>query len=279
MAKLNLSDVVYGGRLHDVLWQNNPNATVANCLANCTTLAYGLSKVKPVSKIVNASNWHNYLINGWTFTKFDRNKVKAGDIIEWVKGVHVAIVDEVKDGVIYLHSSWYTGDHGVAIYNGQFDTRSFSSLKQVSDFMSENYPTRMYHYWDLDWECKGVGSEPEYLLVAPESKKIEPVEENPNVDQIYVSTDSQNVRDNDNHIVGIAERGYYNVLQIKQNDVSKYKWYEVYPNEYIAGVDGRVEFIESSDEISKLKKEIATLKKENAILKDRLSQIRELAEV
>lgn len=275
--KYSLNDVIYGGSLHYRLWENNPNATVPNCIPNCTTLAYGLCDIKPVSKIVNASNWHNYLINGWTVQKFDRSKVKQGDIIEWVKGVHVAYVDLVNEDGIFLHSSWYTGDHGVAIWDGNFDTRSFSTLKQVSDFMSANYPTRMYHYWDLDREIKGIGSEPEYLLVAPSSERIYPVEENPNVDQIHVLTDVQNVRDNDNHIVGIAEHGYYNVLQKKLSH--GYVWYEVYPNKYIAGVDGRVEFIEASDEISKLKKEIAQLKKENAILRDRLIQIHSLSEV
>lgn len=275
MGKYTLNDVVYGGSLHDRLWENNPNATVPNCIPNCTTLAYGLAYIKPVSRIVNASNWHNYLTNGWTYERFDRSRVKPGDIIEWVQGVHVAIVDAVVGGVIYVHSSWYTGDHGVAIWNGQFDTRSFTSLKGVSDFMSTNYPTRMYHYWDLDREIGGIGSQPEYLLVSP--TKIKPVDENPNVDQIHVLTDSQNVRDNDNNIVGVAEHGYYNVLQTKLSH--GYTWYEVYPNMYIAGVDGRVEFIESSDEIKKLKKEIARLQKLVDSYEERLKQIHVLSEV
>ena len=129
--KYTLDDVKYNGSLHNSLWniQYNPNADITNCLANCTTLTYGLCDIKPVSRIVGASNWHNYLTNGWYAIPFNRSQVQEGDIIEWVDHVHVAKVDKVDDSGIWLHCSWYTGEHGVAMYDGHFDSRHFSSLE------------------------------------------------------------------------------------------------------------------------------------------------------
>jgi len=270
--KYTLKDIVYGGTLHDKLWNvnNNPNATIGNCLANCTTLAYGLAEPKPVSVIRGASNWHTVLTNGWYAIPFDRSKVEEGDIIEWVNHVHVAIVDKVEDGNIYLHCSWYTGIHGTAMWNGSYDTRPFSSLKEVSDFMSENYPTRMYHYFELEDECRGVGGDPQYILKHP--SLIPSDGEDKSVDQIYVSTNEQNVRvlpSTSSEIVGVASKGYYNVLA-SQND-GKYVWYQIKEG-WIAGVEGRVKFIEGEDDIKKLKRE-------NAKLKALLKQINELSEV
>ena len=263
-------DIVYGGSLHEQLWNvnNNPNATIGNCLANCTTLAYGLSKIKPVSRIVGASNWHKYLTNGFTAIPFDRTKVKEGDIIEWVNHVHVAIVDKVENGNIWLHCSWYTGDHGTAMWNGHYDTRSFSSLKEVSDFMANNYPTRMYHYFELEDECRGVGGDPQYILVRP---NIIPEDgRNELVDQILTLTNEQNVRSSpEGEIIGVAQKGYFDTFDSQIS--GKYLWYKIREG-WIALVDGRVEFIEGEDDIKKLKKE-------NAQLKERLRQIHELSEV
>jgi len=279
--KYSLNDVKYGGTLHEELWdpKNNPNATIANCLGNCTTLAYGLADIKPVSRIGDACNWHKLLTNGWTYVPFDRSLVKKGDIIEWVDHVHVATVDKVDDSGIWLHCSWYTGEHGVAFYNNKPDTRlQFDSTKEVSDFMEANYPTRMYHYWELDDECRGVGGEPDYLLVHP--NVIEQDGINDTVDQIHVLTNEQNVRigpSTSTQIVGVAQMGFYNVYSQQIRD--DYVWYQIKNNYWIAGVEGRVDFYEGKDDIKELKKEIARLKKENSDLINKLEQINKLSEV
>ena len=154
-----IDEIKFGGRYHPFFWGDmNPNATISNGIANCTTFTYGDCLVDgwtPVSRIVNANNWHS-VANGEVIP-FDITLVEEGDVLEWVSGCHVAKVDRIENGKIYLNCSWYTGVHGVAVYNGSWDTRPFSSLQELSDFMFANYPTRAYHNWNFEQECKGVG--------------------------------------------------------------------------------------------------------------------------
>ena len=265
-----IDDLKYGGRLHPFFWGDlNPNATISNGLANCTTLTYGdclNDGWSPVTRIVNANHWHEYA-NG-TVIPFDINKVEEGDVLEWVSSCHVAKVDKI-DGNIYLNCSWYTGEHGVAVWNGSFDTRHFDSLKQMSDFFISNYPTRFYHYWTYQDECRGVGGEPQFIIKKPTIIKAD--KEDSTVDQIKVLTDEQNVRLTPNGtIIGIAQSGYYNVYDSILD--GKYLWYRIKDNLYIAKVDGRVIFIEGEDDLRRLKKE-------NAKLKEILRQIHTLSEV
>lgn len=262
--KYSLNDLKYGGKCHAFFWGDlNPNATISNGLANCTTLAYGdcmLDGWQPVSKIVNANKWHNYALG--TVLPFDRNSIQKGDVLEWINGCHVAKVDSVEDGIM-LNCSWYTGEHGVAVWNGSFDTRHFESLQQMSDFFITNYPTRFYHYWSLDDECRGVGDEPQYII--RRMPMLEPDDENTSIDQIHVLTSEQNVRTAPNgDVVMTARSGFYNVYG--QFNDGRYIWYNVKENLWIAGVNGRVDYIESDSDIDKLKREIELLSKRNAEL-------------
>ena len=273
-----LDEIKYGGKYHAFFWGDlNPNATIPNGLANCTTFTYGdclRDGWQPVSRIVNANNWHKYA-NGEVIP-YDRSLVKKGDVIEWVNGCHVAKVDDIIDGEIYLNCSWYTGEHGVAIYNGSYDTRHFSSEKEMSDFFIENYPTRYYHYWTIEQESRGVGAEPTYII--RRLPMLEPDGEDKSIDQIDVLTDEQNVRTAPNgDIVMTAKGGFYNVYG-RFND-GKYIWYQVKENYWIAGVDGRVEYIESEDDIKKLKKTIELLTKRNNELMNAIEQARKDLEV
>ena len=270
-----LKDLIYGGKYHDAFWgEENIFVSITNCLANCTCEVYGdclaTGTPVPISKTCNANNFHKNLTNGWTCLDFDRSKISVGDIIEWTDGCHVARVAKIENGTIYLNCSWYTGIHGVAVYNGSWDTRPFSSLKEVSDFMSTNYPTRFYHCWDLDREINGVGYQPRYVLKMPNS--IPSDGQNTDIDQIHVLTNEQNVRVSPStkaEIVGVAQEGYYDVLG--SQTAENYVWYATRYG-WIAGVDKRVVFIEADTDIKKLKKRIAELEKENGKLRNAINK-------
>lgn len=270
MAKYKLEDFAYGGKYHDYCWNvlYNPNATVENGLANCTTMAVALSYVTkkpyPVTRIVSASNWHKVLTNGWTAKPYGSCEIKVGDIIEWDEHVHVATVIAIQEGEPLLGCSWYTGEHGVAVYDGTYDTRHFYSLKELSDFMVSKYPYRFYHECTLYDESNRVGGLPDYVLCSPET--IPSVQRDASRNQIEVLTNEQNIRDGENNIVGVAQKGFYNVLSSKESN--GYTWYEIKKNRFIAGVNGRVIYLPGDD--------IESLKKENAELKQTIKEINEL---
>lgn len=240
--RYNINDLAYGGRFHNECWnpQFNKEATIPNALANCTAAVIAFCLIErdplPVSVISDASNWHNYLTNGWRFIDFDERKVKVGDIIQWTDKCHVCKVADIVDGTIYINGSYYTGEHGVAYYQGKYDTRSrFTSLQELSDFMTENYPTRFYHYWTLDKESQMVGGKPEHILVRPET--VSPVERNTNVNQIQTTDEGLRIRTApslEGEIVGHVQVGYYNVLQTKEAD--GYTWYEIAKDRWCADV-------------------------------------------
>ena len=261
-----LKGLEYGGKYHKYFWDANVNplATIPNCLANCTAfvigdvLADGLPL--PVSNIGNANEWHLHLTNGWTLQDFVYGNVKVGDILEWTTGCHVARVTKIVNGQIYISGSFYTGIHGKATWEDSFDTRvGLNSLKEVSDFMITNYPTRFFHHWELENENVWVGASPRYII-RKSGSNIDPVERDESVDQIEVLTNQQYIRTNDNVIVGVAQKGFYNVLDIKHSTKNNYEWYEVADDRYIAGVEGRVIYLKAENELDALRKENAQLK-------------------
>jgi hypothetical protein len=71
MAEFERKDLAYGGKYHQYGWTKEycRNATIANCLANCTTLVIMVCQILglplPVDAIPDASNWHLNLVNGW----------------------------------------------------------------------------------------------------------------------------------------------------------------------------------------------------------------------
>ena len=241
----------------------NPYASILNGLADCTCYTYGAvieEGHRPVvSRVCNADNFHKYLINGWSYIDYDESKLEKGDIIEWSKKCHVAVFDGNN-----ISGSFYTGMHGRAYYDGKFDARSFSSLKEMSDWMIANYPTRFFHNWSIDKESSWVGSKPDLILKHP----LYSVSENKSVDQIYVSADDMNVRNDQNEVLKRAEKGYFNVLGWK--DSGGYRWYEVAKGMYIANVPSRVTFIPKDTD------ELARLREENEELKKRLDEISKL---
>lgn len=289
--RYNINDLSYGGRYHNQFWnpQYNREATIPNALANCTAAVIGFCLAEknplPVSVISDASNWHKYLTNGWRCIDFDESKVKVGDIIQWVDKCHVCKVADIVDGTIYINGSFYTGENGVAYYNGKYDTRSrFKTLQELSDFMVGNYPTRFYHYWTLDKESQMVGGMPEHILVCPVS--VSPVERNTNVNQIQTTDEGLRIRTEpslNGEIVGHVELGYYNVLQTKEAD--GYTWYEIAEDRWCADVT--VVYLPRQDDIiaeieryfNAMKNEVNQLTEENKSLKDKLKEIHRISNV
>lgn len=259
---------------NEFYWQLliNPNATIQNGLANCTTFVYGAIKedghLPPVVQIVNANKWHENLTNGWLSKPYDYNIVECGDVIEWASKCHVAVVsDEQKN----ISGSYYTGMHGKAYYNGKFDSREFSNLEDMSHWMIANYPKRFFHYWSIEEENEWVGGKPDYILKHP----LYSHEQDATRDQIEVLTFKQNVRNSANEVLCYAEKGYFNVLNTKENN--GYLWYEVEDNKWIAQVDGRVIFREGQNsDTAELKKQIKELKSQNKILEDKLKDIKDI---
>ena len=244
-----------------------PYGDITNGLADCTCYAYGAvieEGHRPVvSKLCNADSFHKYLINGWSYVPYNPAKLEPGDIIEWSSKCHVAVYT----GGNLISGSFYTGDHGRAYYNGKFDTRSFTSLQQMSDWMIKNYPTRFFHHWDIDTENRWVNGTPDYILKHP----LYSVPQNTSVNQIQVLADDMNVRNDNNDILCRAEKGFYNVLGWK--DSNGYRWYEVEPGKYIANVASRVIYIPCEDSI------IEELKAENERLRNLLKEINSLSDI
>lgn len=297
--KYTINDLSYGGRYHNQFWnpQFNREANIQNALANCTTAVIGFCLVEenpsPVSVISDASNWHNYLTNGWKCIDFDERKVKVGDIIQWVDKCHVCKVADIQDGTIFINGSFYTGEHGVTYYNGKYDTRTrFKSLQELSNFMVSNYPTRFYHYWTLDKESQMVGGRPEHILVLPAS--VSPVERNTNVDQIQTTNEGLRIRTApslSSEIVGHVQIGYYNVLSRKdatsedKAEVSGLTcWYEIAKNrwcgnvttKYLPSYDDSEVIRQIEEAFSTLRSKITDLSDTNKKLKDGIKEIVEI---
>lgn len=288
--KYNINDLAYGGRYHNQCWnpQFNPEANIPNALANCTTAVISFclieNKPRPVSAISDASNWHNLLTNGWRCIDFNPSKVKVGDVIQWVDKCHVCQVADIVDGTIYINGSFYTGEHGVAYYNGNYDTRNrFTSLQDLSNFMTSEYPTRFYHYWTLDKEAQMAGGMPEHILVCPET--VSPVERNTNVDQIQTTDEGLRIRTSPSlsaEIVGHVQIGYYNVLSQKEAD--GYVWYQIANDRWCANIS-TVYLPAQNDIIKELERLFNSMKatieekdKQIASMEDKLKRIKEICD-
>lgn len=153
VSRTNRRGLEYGGSAHNYYWNYayNPNATYANCMANCTTYAYGrileAGDPKPVSVIRDAKNWPSVLTNGWTAVVFNPAACEPGDLLIW-NANHVAVVEYIEGNVVHYSQSSYTGDHGVAMYGGSYDRRTPAvmgpNLQSVSNWMIANYPSRFF---------------------------------------------------------------------------------------------------------------------------------------
>lgn len=301
MIDLNLDKIKYGGEYHYYFWDKsfNPVATIEDCLPDCTTFVIGDCGVtgtpRPVSKVVGASEWHNYIANDWTVIPYDINKVKVGDVIEWTGKPHVARVFKIENGVPWVRASFYTGENGTSMIDGKFDTRaSFKSLEEVSLFMESKYPSRFYHENSVYDETKAVGVSPAYILSMP--KTIAPVERDESVNQIRTTDDTLRIRTSPSlagSIVGHVQIGYYNVLSIEpalESEKKAYKeqrgrdlncWYQIATDRWCG--DDTAEYLpkKSDSDVTKMLEDIARvvtdLQDRNNQLSEGMRQIAEIA--
>lgn len=273
----------------------NKEARISDCLPNCTCFVVGSLKASGiadcVSVITDASSFHKHLTNGWYSVPYSeyKNDIKIGDVIEWEQGNHVAIVSDIKDGVPWISGSFYTGIHGKAYYDGGYDTRDgFTSLKQVSDFMLQNYQYRYFHFVPLEEESKWCGGDPDYVLVCPVS--INPTERDESKDQVYVGITGLRVRTEPNttsSVRGTASVGYYNVDEIVDGGEHDFgnKWYRI-GDLYFADYQGLIYYprqeLVPMEEMIKLMKQIQIeyqkVCDKNAELEAKLKAIRGLTD-
>ena len=66
------------------------------------------------------------------------------------------------------------------------------------------------------------------------------------------------VRDENLKVVGVARKGFYNVIGHKENN---YIWYEIEPNRFVALVNGRVRYIPADNEVEILRSKLERIKK------------------
>ena len=272
----------------------NPLASIINGLADCTTLVIGAIKSCGLPDIVprnsgDAKSYHLNLINGWYAVPYSEYKsnIKVGDVIEWVKGNHVAIVSDTSNGVM-ISGSFYTGTNGKAYDGGSYSKRDgITSLKQLNDFMLKNYPYRFFHFVPLETESSWCGGEPDYVLVAPST--LIPVERDTTKNQAYVGVNGLRVRtepNTDSRIVGICAIGYHNVAKVEGGDFGEGNtWFKV-GDYYIASVKGVTYY--PADELSpfeelmknmkQLEDAFVKVKNENEILTRKLNQIKDIVE-
>lgn len=289
----NIEEIRYNSQF----WWNrsiNPLATKESCLPDCTCCVVGAIKKANLPDICdrygNAGEYHLHLINGWYRLPFEDNKanIKVGDVIEWEKGNHIAIVSDIRDGVPWVSGSFYTGDDGKAYSGDGYSKRSMTNLKDIDEFFYKNYPYRYFHFVPLEEEMKWCGGTPEHLLVSPNS--VVPVERDISKKQIYVGVTGLRVRTEPNtecSVRGVASVGYYNVSEIVKGGSFENgdTWYKV-DDFYLAGVNGVIYY--PNEEIAPLEEMMALMKKmqdnyirvckERDEYKRRLNDIRGLTE-
>lgn len=184
--------IEYGGTSSRFYWDidYNPDARYSSCLANCTCLAYGRCLEEgcrgPVQytrewSLPSASSWHSRLINGWTAETYSSylSSAKPGDIVEWSRGNHVAVIEAVSGSTLYCSSSLYTGNNGRAYVIPDDPTSGYSprtsdvmgsTLQDVSNWMIANHERRFYDYRTANYiSTYTIGLAPDYILVNPDS--------------------------------------------------------------------------------------------------------------
>ena len=150
-------------------YQGAPGAVYCNtynlALPNCTTYAYARVQEGgapyPITDFHNASAWHSYVTNGWTAVPYTYSNVEPGDILEWASN-HVAVVEKVAGGVIYVSESAYTDDNG-GVNGDRTDSVWGTTKTSVYNKGTGTWPNRFFHYGQTIY----AAGNPSYILKNP----------------------------------------------------------------------------------------------------------------
>lgn len=181
--------IEYQGSSSQYFWDENlnPGATFVQylgtydyALPNCTTYCWGrmleVGDTVPVTYLANANQWHNNLTNGWTYVNFNYADCEEGDILEWTSpDNHVAVVEKVENGLVWVSQSFYTDDNGTA-YGVRTPAVWGSTKQSVSNYGLTHYPNRFFNY-RLD--TSAYGYHPTYILKNPDHHSQQQPEEFP----------------------------------------------------------------------------------------------------
>ena len=110
--------------------------------------------------------WWNHLINGWTYVPYSFNDVEVGDILEWSNGRnHVAVVENIENGIIYVSESIYRDDNGQT--TGYRSPAVWGSTKtSVNAYGLTHYPNDYFQYGQMSY-AYGTAVNPTYILKNP----------------------------------------------------------------------------------------------------------------
>ena len=179
IPRTSVVGIRYGDANDGTYWYypTNPGAyydsglgTYDLALPNCTTYAYGRvleqGSPAPISGWHSAQAWHNALANGWTYVGYSFANVEVGDILEWSSGRnHVAVVEKIENGIIYVSESIYRDDNGGS--TGYRSPGVWGSTKaEVNAYGLANYPNDYFHYGRMSY-AYGYYVDPTYILKNP----------------------------------------------------------------------------------------------------------------
>jgi surface antigen len=159
----------------------------------------------------------------------------------------------------------------IIVFNGNYghvaviETDEGEGEYLVSQYNSNYSEEFSIEHWYTDGRLNGTGDPIGYLHFG----KVDTQEQDNSKNQIYVSTNLQNIRyeaDINSLVVGCSDIGYYNV--VKTITTENYTWYQIGFNEFIAGVKNRVLFIPKTTETDYKKKYSELKKKIKEILND-----------
>ena len=171
----------------------------------------------------------------------------------------------------------------IAVFDGEYGhVVFFETDTMTSEYSSGNADS----FKNRDWSSYSKSNLLGFLHLPYEP--VEPVDRNPNVDQIETSDTSLRIRTEPSleaDIVGHVQIGYYNVLD--QTDADSYTWYEIAKDRWCANIttkylpaDGDEDIIKVLEEyIAKMNNAVKLLNNENKELKDKMEQIHDLSEV